>query len=205
MPVYYGYREVVYPADGNSYATVTITFDVESYSCLDPVVFIEGSGGNEGKIIAYNDDGEWERLRNLNLRGADSYLLKRYSQPARGFHLTAGSYYPQARCVVLAKAREADVLRALNDFTALTQPSAGFEAGVHPNPVNIASILNIRSQETIKKIEVYDISGRLLQYRNISKLTAQIPVAELNIFKPGIYMLKLIAETGTTTKKLVVK
>jgi hypothetical protein len=74
---------------------------------------------------------------------------------------------------------------------------------IYPNPVNCFSVLNIHSKQILNKIEVFSISGDLIQRKNIGSST-QLPLSELNIFKPGIYLIKLVGTTDTITKKLVV-
>jgi hypothetical protein len=74
---------------------------------------------------------------------------------------------------------------------------------VYPNPVNCFSVLNIRSEEILNKIEIYSISGSLIQRKNTGSST-QFSLSELNIFKPGIYLIKLVGTTDTITKKLIV-
>ncbi|MDR3129195.1 MAG: T9SS type A sorting domain-containing protein [Tannerellaceae bacterium] len=76
---------------------------------------------------------------------------------------------------------------------------------ISPNPVDCSSVLNIRSEKMLDTIEVYDLSGHQIQCKHIGNTSIQIPISALNIFRSGIYMLKLIGATGITTKKLIVK
>lgn len=206
IPIYYGSREIVYPADGNIYATLTITDNTEPYLCFDPVIFIEG--GIEGKIVAYNDDGDWTKANVTGLRGADSYLARRYSELTSAFHTgTYGSYYPKANAHILARVRETEIAYALSfvsqSLTGIIQPAES-ASDIYPNPVNRSSVLNINSGKMPETIEVYNIAGRLIQCRRIGSST-QFLLSELNIFHQGIYILKLIGTTSIITKKLVVR
>ena len=206
IPIYYGSREIVYPADGNIYATLTITDNTEPYLCFDPVIFIEG--GIEGKIVAYNDDGDWTKANVTGLRGADSYLAGRYGEPTKAFHTsTYGSYYPKANAHILARVRETEIAYALSFVSqspaSIVQPAES-ASDIYPNPVNRSSVLNINSGKMIEMIAVYDISGRLIQCRRTGSST-RFPLSELNIFHQGVYVLKLVGATGTITKKLVVR
>lgn len=68
---------------------------------------------------------------------------------------------------------------------------------IYPNPTK--GILNIQSKETILKIEVYDLNGRLIQTAKDSH------TIQLNALPKGNYVVKSIDSKGNTQTSKVVK
>ena len=71
---------------------------------------------------------------------------------------------------------------------------------VYPNPTkNVVNITNSSSQ--ISTIEITDLNGRVVKQNNFSNTTdAQINISDLST---GVYMMKIISDNGTTTKKII--
>ena len=69
---------------------------------------------------------------------------------------------------------------------------------VYPNPT--VSIINIKSNHSIKSIELYDIQGRILEtsLENSKESTLDISKRET-----GIYFLKIITEEGSKVEKIM--
>jgi hypothetical protein len=71
-----------------------------------------------------------------------------------------------------------------------------FKVEIFPNPSN--KLINIQSDEVIKLLTVFDLSGKkLLQ---TSENTNQIDVTN---FKSGVYLLVIETKKGTVTKKII--
>lgn len=71
-----------------------------------------------------------------------------------------------------------------------------FEFTVYPNPA--VNELRINSQETIKKVEVFNLLGkRVLTAKNIN---TTLDVSELS---SSVYLVKLTSENGVSTKKFI--
>lgn len=69
---------------------------------------------------------------------------------------------------------------------------------VYPNPSK--GLVKIDCDNTIKKIELYDIQGRLLQINLTNEMSTQF---ELNNRATGIYLLKISTEKGVKVEKLI--
>lgn len=69
---------------------------------------------------------------------------------------------------------------------------------VYPNPTN--SILNIDSNNTIKTVQLYDISGRLLQTNLSDSYKVSIDMTQRS---NGIYFLKIASDKGQKVEKIV--
>jgi hypothetical protein len=76
---------------------------------------------------------------------------------------------------------------------------------VYPNPVAINSSLNIKSDETINQIAVYDIFGRLNCTKTLSNNSGSIPLSELKINRSGMYILRIYSDKGIKSQKLIVR
>lgn len=71
-----------------------------------------------------------------------------------------------------------------------------FKFSIFPNPVQ--SELHIQSNEAIQSVDIYDLSGHLM----ISTNGNTIPVSNL---KKGIYTIKVVSDTFTETKKIIIE
>lgn len=67
---------------------------------------------------------------------------------------------------------------------------------IFPNPVK--DILNIKTNEKIKYLEIFDMNGRLIQ--SIISPQKQVNVSELT---KGTYVIKIISEKGSVTEKFI--
>jgi Leucine-rich repeat (LRR) protein len=72
------------------------------------------------------------------------------------------------------------------------------EFTVYPNPAK--SFTTISSTESIDRIELCDISGRVIQKLTVNSTTFQL---DLNKLTKGVYLLKGFSESGLVIRKLV--
>lgn len=206
-PIYYAGRNVVIPANGKSYAVFTMSND------SDPYVFVEGAGSTPGKIVAYNDDAPATNRDEYGLRSYDSYVAKSYAMPVSAVHVNCyGSSTPESKCHVAVQTSTVNTFAVPqksngNERNGATGVSQGnrMAMNIYPNPIDISSVLNIDASGDLSKVEVYDISGRLVQIRDVDSPSVQIPMFDLNIDKPGIYLVKLVGTSDSITKQLIVR
>ncbi|POS00585.1 putative repeat protein (TIGR01451 family)/predicted secreted protein (Por secretion system target) [Flavobacterium croceum DSM 17960] len=90
-----------------------------------------------------------------------------------------------------------------NNYTTTIQNTLGLQENdfinnisVYPNPVK--NILNFKAEDNISKVEVYDISGRILSSNSVSE--NKIDLSEL---KTGNYILKIYIEKGIMKTKII--
>lgn len=76
----------------------------------------------------------------------------------------------------------------------------GFE--MYPNPVT--DVLIIKTKEFIKSVQVYDISGRLVQQISYTEMQANIEVSTANLTQ-GTYFIKANTKKGITVTQKVIK
>lgn len=69
---------------------------------------------------------------------------------------------------------------------------------VFPNPVS--AHLNIKANETIRELLIFDVSGKLLQQVNGGSEVLSI---DFSAFAKGIYLVRIATETHSTTQKII--
>lgn len=94
----------------------------------------------------------------------------------------------------------------IEDYTVNVQGTMGVDditktdnISIYPNPVK--DILHIVQKDSISKVEIYDLSGKLIQQSNTNSNAVEVNVQTL---VKGVYLLKVISNNGKTqTTKLV--
>ena len=81
-------------------------------------------------------------------------------------------------------------------YTLGTNEPRTFITTLYPNPTS--DILNIQTEEKISKIEIYDVSGKLL--KSMDGRNKNISVSSLN---KGMYLIKLYTENGVLNSKFI--
>ena len=71
---------------------------------------------------------------------------------------------------------------------------------LRPNPADRQ--VTVSAPLPLKRVEVYDMAGRLVESHQPSGTTLQI---DLKAYPSGTYLVKVTTTNGTTTKKLVVR
>jgi hypothetical protein len=69
---------------------------------------------------------------------------------------------------------------------------------IYPNPVQ--NTLYIQSSSTIEQINIYDISGRMLQTSEVFKTSE---VLDISYLASGIYLVKVKTEEGEIVGKII--
>jgi hypothetical protein len=90
---------------------------------------------------------------------------------------------------------------ALEDLLGVnTNSNAIKDFSIFPNPSK--GLVNINNTDTnINSIEISDLNGRVVKTVNsINDVNTQINISELST---GVYMMKIVSEKGTTTKKVI--
>jgi len=78
------------------------------------------------------------------------------------------------------------------------QEIVGFK--MYPNPVLNGKIFIITSLDSTKKIQILDIVGNQVMSTNL--ISRELDISKLT---PGLYILKVLEEGKTATRKLVIK
>ena len=88
-----------------------------------------------------------------------------------------------------------DYVRVYQNTTASTEDVFANKFSVYPNPSS--DVLNIRTNEPIDKVELYNTIGLLI----VAKKTTNINISSINI---GVYILKIYSGKRIVTKKVMI-
>ena len=88
-----------------------------------------------------------------------------------------------------------DYVRVYQNTTASTEDVFANKFSVYPNPSS--DVLNIRTNETIDKVELYNTIGQLI----VAKKTTNINVSSINT---GVYILKIYSGNRSVIKKVII-
>ena len=69
---------------------------------------------------------------------------------------------------------------------------------IFPNPTK--SIINVKSENSIKSIQLYDVQGRLLQTKLTDETSSSIDISDKS---NGIYFLKITSDKGIKVERIV--
>ena len=87
----------------------------------------------------------------------------------------------------------------INDLDQLSVSDvAKTEINIFPNPTS--NFINIKSEEVIKSIKIYDIKGSLIKTENNSDKNSKIDVSS---FAKGSYVISIETNSGIETKKFI--
>ena len=88
-----------------------------------------------------------------------------------------------------------DYVRVYQNTTASTEDVFANKFSVYPNPSS--DVLNIRTDEPIEKVELYNTIGQLI----VAKKTTNINISSINI---GVYILKIYSGNRIVIKKVMI-
>ena len=91
-----------------------------------------------------------------------------------------------------------DYVKVYQNTTASIDDVFANKFSVYPNPSS--GIINIRTDETVDKTQLYNTLGQLIINKNSN--TKQL---NINSVKPGIYLLKIYSNNNVVTKKVIVR
>lgn len=81
---------------------------------------------------------------------------------------------------------------------------AANDFSIYPNPTHADLVYINKGNNTIKNLELYSISGKLILTKKINTNNAIITLDSLNSVASGMYLLKIQTDKNTVIKKLVI-
>lgn len=208
VPIYYARIDCVMPADGNSYAALTMC---NNQGIDDPLLFVEGSVG--GRIVGYNDDAPSQIKQYFDLDAWDSYLRQVYRVKTTSLHVSSySSSKPESKCIVMGGISEEAEASGKSMISPRTKTNETIERSniknentilISPKSPEILSSINISSQEKINAIQVYNMSGVKTATYTVNDNRTTIPLSELNINSSGLYIFSIETEDGYTSQQKV--
>jgi len=123
-------------------------------------------------------------------------------KPATGF--TAGDVIPNEASIYFdfnpAIVTETFETKFVNLLHVASNESENFQ--MYPNPASDQITISL-SSAVIKKVKLYDVTGKKLKEENFESRTVQMP---LNDISSGMYFLEITSDSGQkSSKKLIVK
>jgi uncharacterized repeat protein (TIGR01451 family) len=135
---------------------------------------------------------------NLGIGGHGNILLKLKTQNT----LAVGTTVSNAAGIYFDYNLPVDTNIANTTFQQLAVGEHNFDASisVYPNPAD--GIVNIKSDNVIKSVVVYDIQGRILQHiADVNNITS----VSIDGYGSGIYFLKIRSDKGIRIEKIMKK
>lgn len=88
----------------------------------------------------------------------------------------------------------------IHDASMATDEMTASEFKIYPNPVK--DVLNISNDKSIEKVEIFDLSGKKLIQNEMNSNKTEIDMSGL---LSGIYIVKILSDGKTQTKKVIKK
>lgn len=155
----------------------------------------DNKGETDLWLFQLSNDGDliWQS----NYGGSMSEQANSVFQNEESIYVTGFSYSNDGD--LTENAGDADIWFLKFNFTdlGLNQISKN-SLHIYPNPVR--DILNIQSDENLKQIEIYDLTGKLIQTYKVSDKSIQLNLEQLN---KGIYVVKIISKSSIVSKKII--
>lgn len=206
VPVYYAYIDCKMPADGNSYAALTMC---DNQGTDDSMLFVEGA--RSGRVVGYNDDAPYQKVQYYDLDRWDSYVRQIYRVQTSGLHVSSySSSKPESKCIIMGGiSEEAETssksMVPSKENVKIERSGIGIENMVliSPKSPELSSSITISSQEKINTIKVFNISGMKTSAYTVNDNRTTISLSELNINSSGLYIFSIETEDGNTSQQKV--
>jgi len=77
-------------------------------------------------------------------------------------------------------------------------PTKDLAISLYPNPTS--SLINIKAENVVKSIEIYDVQGRVMQ---VNKTDSKEVILDVSTYNSGIYFVKVSTDFGSHIEKIV--
>jgi len=176
---------------------------------FDPAVY--NFQMTNGTILSKTDTKQYEYFYTLNDSCWEIVLFGGCIKDLTYFKGLGGPYYACTNCCSLGGEERKTVYYKKGEtewgeklvITGVSDIKTRNELLIFPNPADTYITISNPSNIQIKKIELFDFSGRIVQMWDATEWTRN----SLNIqhISPGVYLLKAETDAGVKTEKLVVQ
>jgi hypothetical protein len=127
----------------------------------------------------------WQWVNTNTLGKVDSIRFFMYSSDVGSFGINTPLFFGL------------DNITASPDFVGLAENNKRYEVSVYPNPAN--NVLNVEVDEPVQ-FELTDMNSRLVLNGSLDSTNNTIQISTL---EPGIYLLKISGDKGSSVKKII--
>ena len=186
---------------GESKTAISIDLTTANdFPVRDPIDY-EVSGSNDGVAFVSVATGSVACIpdrfetRNFSFTNNGDYLYYRinFSAPCDP---SGGAGFPS---IQLAEVQLYEAIAGVNESNVLSK-----QISINPNPSNGYFKINYSGNNPLKEINIFDITGTLIYNTKLSGTNSTKSI-ELRSVSSGMYFVNIATETGSTTKKLVIR
>ncbi len=178
-------------------------------------MFIEGAAG---RIVAYNDDvrpSDYSYASQYGVDKVNSFIRENYKMTTRAVLVTTYSSNQRGTCDVYAGAPTSQTrslvldeqIESENIETKSATSNVQLELSqikVYPNPVKLNADISISSDDLIKSVEIYSLSGQKLQSFVVNKNQIKQSLSGMNMSQTGMYILRIKTYSCIKNEKVIV-
>ena len=191
----------LYAFTGDSNGWIESYVDLSSYKDKD--VLIRFRFGCDDAVVTPNPDNDSERANTIPKPDTGWYI--------DNFEIVDLSYIGDANVYVTTNegdiAKAGDITVVNTEFTTPTdEVSEVHEFIVFPNPAQDRVYVNFRSDKIGSgRLQLLDLNGRLVSSKGFTVKNYNSENLELRNVPPGMYLLQVIANESTLSKKIVIE
>ncbi len=199
---------LLFNLNGGTY-TVTLTDNNDCEVILNPITINEPNALDTIDLIVTdatqgNEDGCIEII----ISGGTPPYIYEWSNGANSpdnCNIPAGSYYCFIRdannCTITIGPIQVESTIVNNEYVKNIK-----SFNVYPNPTSDSAQVELELNKSYEvKLELYDISGLLLEKTKLGKLQSENFAIDMQKYQAGFYVLKLYMNNQFTSKKMIVK
>lgn len=182
----------------NLLPNTTYCFETSNCNIGDPMIFIESLRGK--RIIDFNDDAG----SGFNAKIERSFSYAPYAIQLNNY----SSLNPITTCSLTVTENSSPVYETKHKSSKKKDSENRLEIidSVVLNSLHIKldKHISAKSVQNINLVECFDIQGKKLGNITQHEKDANIPILDLGVSKPGMYLIKFTTETLTKTFKILV-
>lgn len=186
---------------GESKTAISIDLTTANdFPVRDPIDY-EVLGSNDGVSFFSVATGSIDCIpdrfetRSFSFTNSEDYLHYRinFSAPCDP---SGGTGIPS---IQLAEVQLYEAIAAVNESMLLSK-----QISIIPNPSNGDFKINYAGNDSLKEISIFDITGKLIYNSQLNRPNSKRSI-ELKLMSSGMYFVHIATETGSATKKLVIR
>ena len=208
LPISFSYVECAIPADGNEYGSMTCSKNPDTD---DPFLFIHGASAD--RIVGIGENAPYWMQMVHSISESDDYVIQEYKVKTSGLSVSnSSSINPESTCDIIAgldqslfeidpELKEVSK-RDITDSQA-TRIASALDVTISGS-LDCNGVIEILSKESIIRVAISDISGRILKSFDGNGSSMSISRSSIDFENPGLYILCVDTENGSVSQKVLV-